>query len=62
MILSVPTMTCNHCKAAVESAIEEVGGKADVFLEDKEVEVTGLPPETVLAALKGAGYPAEIVE
>ncbi len=62
MILSVPNMTCKHCKASVENAIEEVGGKAEVFLEDKEVEVTGLPAETVLAALKGAGYPAEVVE
>ncbi|TQS71556.1 heavy-metal-associated domain-containing protein [Rhodobacteraceae bacterium] len=62
MILSIPNMTCGHCKSAVEKAIEEVGGRADVFLEDKEAEVSGLPAETVLAALKGAGYPAEVVE
>ncbi|PCD75628.1 heavy-metal-associated domain-containing protein [Pseudothioclava arenosa] len=62
MILSIPNMTCGHCKKAVEAAIEEVGGKAEVFLEDREVEVGGLPEATVLAALKAAGYPAEVVE
>ena len=62
MILSIPNMTCGHCKKAVEAAIEEVGGKATVFLEDREIEISGLPEATVLAALKGAGYEAEVVE
>ncbi|SIS55125.1 heavy-metal-associated domain-containing protein [Phaeovulum vinaykumarii] len=62
MILSVPNMTCGHCKAAVEAAIEEVGGKAEVNLEDREVEISGLPEATVLAALKSAGYAAEVID
>lgn len=61
MILSVPNMTCNHCKASVEAAITEVGGKATVSLEDREVEISGLPESTVLAALKAAGFPAEVI-
>lgn len=61
MILSVPTMSCNHCKASIEAAITEVGGKAIVSLEDHEVEVNGLPESTVLAALKAAGYEAEVI-
>lgn len=61
MILSVPDMTCGHCKAKVESAIQEVGGKAVVSLEDHEVEVNGLPESTVVAALKAAGYKAEVI-
>ncbi|WP_376874843.1 heavy-metal-associated domain-containing protein [Albirhodobacter sp. R86504] len=62
MILSVPNMTCGHCKKAVEAAIEEVGARAHVDLEEREVEVSGLPEATVLAALKAAGYPAERIE
>lgn len=62
MILSVPNMTCGHCKKAVEAAIEEVGARAKVNLEDREVEVSGLPEATVLAALKAAGFPAEVIE
>lgn len=62
MILSVPNMTCGHCKKAVEAAIEEVGARAKVSLEDREVEVSGLPEATVLAALKAAGFPAEVIE
>lgn len=61
MILSVPNMTCNHCKASIEAAITEVGGKAVVSLPDREVEVNGLPEATVLAALKAAGYEAEVI-
>jgi copper chaperone len=55
-------MTCGHCKKAVEAAIEEVGARAHVDLEEREVEVSGLPEATVLAALKAAGYPAERIE
>jgi copper chaperone len=55
-------MTCGHCKKAIEAAIEEVGARAKVDLEAREVEVSGLPAATALAALKAAGYPAEVIE
>lgn len=61
MILSVPGMNCGHCKATIESALAAVGARAQVDLSAREVTVSGLPPATVLAALKGAGYPAEVI-
>lgn len=61
MILSVPEMSCGHCKATIEAALSAVGGKARFDLENREIEVSGLPEATVLAALKGAGYAAEVV-
>ncbi len=61
MILSVPEMSCGHCKATIEAALAAVGAKADFDLPNHEVEVSGLPAATVLAALKGAGYEAEVI-
>lgn len=61
MILSVPEMSCGHCKATIEAALAAVGGRAAFDLPNREVEVSGLPEATVLAALKGAGYDAEVV-
>lgn len=61
MILSVPDMSCSHCKATVENALAAVGATARVDLEAREIEVEGLPSETALAALKAAGYPAKVV-
>ncbi|MCB1400559.1 MAG: heavy-metal-associated domain-containing protein, partial [Rhodobacteraceae bacterium] len=43
MILSVPEMSCGHCKAAIESALAAVGAKADFDMESREIEVSGLP-------------------
>jgi len=62
MILSIPDMSCGHCKATIESALAAVGGKASFDMENREIEVDGLPQSTVLAALKAAGYPAEVLE
>ncbi|WP_372839994.1 heavy-metal-associated domain-containing protein [Phaeovulum sp.] len=61
MILSVPDMSCGHCKATIEAALAAVGARVEVDLPAREITVSGLPAATVLAALKGAGYPAEVV-
>lgn len=59
IMLKVEGMSCNHCKAAVEKALKEINGVADVqvSLDQKEVVVTGTAPRDRLAeAIKGAGY------
>lgn len=61
MKFRVPDMSCGHCKATIEQAIAAVGARAQVDLASREVEVSGLPEATVLAALRGAGYEAEVV-
>jgi len=56
---NVPDMSCGHCKAAIEKAIEGIGGSVDIDLDSKTVEVSGAPSEqAVLEALKAEGYPA----
>jgi copper chaperone len=62
-ILSVPDMTCGHCKAAVESTLKtfpEVGS-VSIDLSTRRVEISGTAPvEALLLALDQAGYPAAV--
>lgn len=61
--LSVPDMSCGHCKAAVESALGAVpqAGEVKVDLITRKVELTGpAAPANLLKALEDAGYPATV--
>lgn len=61
LTLSVPDMTCGHCKATVEKAIAETdaNAKVDVDLDKHTVAVqSAAPAEALIAALSGAGYEA----
>ena len=61
--LSVPDMSCNHCKASVEAALGTVpeAGSVTVDLTTRKVKVAGPAPATALiAALDKAGYPATV--
>lgn len=61
--LSVPDMSCGHCKAKVESALGAVpqAGEVKVDLTSRTVEVTGSAPAAdLLKALDAAGYPATV--
>lgn len=61
--LSVPDMSCGHCKATVESALGAVpqAGEVKVDLTSRQVEVTGpAPAADLLKALDAAGYPATV--
>lgn len=60
---SVPDMSCNHCKVAIETALGAVpqAGEVKVDLTNRKVEVTGpAPASELLKALDQAGYPATI--
>lgn len=61
--LSVPDMSCGHCKATVESALGAVPqvGSVTVDLSARRVEVTGTASAAeLLKALDAAGYPATV--
>jgi copper chaperone len=61
--LSIPDMSCGHCKATVESALGAVpqAGAVKVDLTSRTVEVTGpAPTAELLKALDAAGYPATV--
>ncbi|MTD99202.1 copper chaperone [Paracoccus sp. YIM 132242] len=56
MTFTVPDMSCGHCKAAVEAAIAEAGGRAAVDLATKTVTVEGLDPARAADVIRAAGY------
>lgn len=63
-LLSVPDMSCGHCKASVETALAALpdAGRIEVDLTTRHVTVTGAAaPATLLAALDGIGFPAQVV-
>ena len=58
-IIKIEGMSCGHCKAAVEKALQAVAGvqTAAVDLEKKQAIVTGDAPLAALcAAIEEAGY------
>jgi len=57
----VPDMSCGHCKASIEKAIETLDPAASIAvdLEAKTIDVSTEKPSTaVLATLAGIGFPA----
>ena len=63
-LLSIPDMTCGHCRASVESALSALPetGVITVDLPAHRVSVSGpAPADRLLAALDEIGFPAEVV-
>lgn len=60
--LSVPDMSCGHCRASITAAVAPLGAEADFDMTQRRVTVTGeASPEVVIAALDRIGFPAEPV-
>jgi len=58
--LSVPDMSCGHCRASIDAALTPLGGKASFDMEQRRVTVAGtVQPEAAIAALDAIGFPAE---
>jgi copper chaperone len=61
-VLNVPSISCNHCKMAIEGAVRALSGVSAVAVdvEDKSVAVdfeTGdVTLETIEAAVREEGY------
>lgn len=62
--LSVPDMSCGHCKASVEQALAGLPGTGTVAVDlpARRVRVDGpAPAPALIAALADIGFPAEVV-
>lgn len=59
IVLSVPDMSCGHCKAAIEAALAPVARAVSVDLDSRRVTVEGEADLTgLIAALAAIGFPA----
>jgi copper chaperone len=61
-VLNVPSVSCNHCKMAIEGAVKAIGGvdAVSVDIEAKSVTVdfesATVTLETIEAAVEEEGY------
>ena len=60
--LSVPDMTCGHCKASVEAALSPLARAVEVDLPARRVRAEGAPPEALVQALAQIGFPATVLD
>ena len=56
--LTVPDMSCGHCKASVEAALAPHASKIEVDLPARKVHVDGPDLDRMLEALADIGFPA----
>lgn len=65
MKIKINGMSCNHCKMAVEQALEKISGIKSfaVDLEKGEAQITGDPePKQVVDSINKLGYTATLIE
>lgn len=62
LTLSVPDISCGHCKSSIEGAVAELTGVADVVvdIDQRKVDVTfdesQLDRTSLVDAIEGQGY------
>jgi copper chaperone len=62
--LSVPDMSCGHCKASVEAALSALpdAGGIEVDLSRREVRVSGpAAADRLISALQAVGFLARVL-
>lgn len=62
--LSIPDMTCGHCKASVESALKSLADAGDITVDlaAKTATTSGpAAPAALLKALDEVGFPATVI-
>ena len=60
-LLSVPDMSCGHCKTSVEAALSPLARTVTVDLANRRVSVDGGDDQQLIRALEAIGFPAQVV-
>ncbi|NJE00929.1 heavy-metal-associated domain-containing protein [Thermococcus sp. JdF3] len=64
VVLKIPNMSCRHCVMRITKAIESVGAKGEVSLEEKKAVVHFDPGrvrlEEIIKAIERYGYEVEV--
>jgi copper chaperone len=63
MQMTIPDMTCGHCRASVEAAVAGAapGARVAVDLDSRRVVIEGpADADRVLAAVRAAGFDARL--
>ncbi len=62
LTLSVPDISCGHCKSSIEGAVDQLAGvgKVEVHIEPKTVDVefdeNATSLDTIIGAIEEQGY------
>lgn len=60
--LSVPAISCGHCKSSIEGAVAELSGinRVEVGIDSRQVEVdfdeAAVEIDSIIEAIEGQGY------
>lgn len=60
--LSVPDMSCGHCKSSIEAALAPLARRVEVDLASRTVRTEGGEAAAMLRALEDIGFPASLRE
>ncbi|AHF80782.1 MULTISPECIES: heavy-metal-associated domain-containing protein [Thermococcus] len=64
VVLKINNMSCQHCVMTIKRALEKIGAKAEVSLENKtavvEYDESKLKIEDLISAVAKFGYEAEV--
>jgi len=65
VVLSIKNMSCQHCAMTIKRALEKIGAKAEVSVEEKkavvEYDESKLNVKDLVDAISKYGYEAEVI-
>lgn len=62
-VLSIPTISCQHCADSITAAVAQLGGQCTVDIAQKTAQVhTDKSSQELLGALDAIGFSGEVIK